>query len=61
MRSLSEMRLPDVDVPDSVSKIDWPKIDLSSVDVGKAWPVLPQPHTSVVALGDPAGRSPSAG
>jgi hypothetical protein len=45
-RSLSEIRLPDidltklerpkVDLPDSVSKFEWPKIDLSSVDVGKA-------------------------
>jgi hypothetical protein len=46
VRSLSEIRLPDidltklerpkVDLPDSVSKFEWPKIDLSSVDVGKA-------------------------
>jgi hypothetical protein len=46
VRSLSEMRLPDVDVtklerpkielPDAVSKFEWPKIDLSSMDLGKA-------------------------
>lgn len=46
MRALSEVRRPDVDLskierpkidlPDSVSKFDWPKIDLSSVDVGRA-------------------------
>jgi hypothetical protein len=46
MRALSEVRRPDVDLskierpkielPDSVSRFDWPKIDLSSVDVGKA-------------------------
>ena len=46
VRSLSEIRLPDVDLPrlerpridlpEAVSKFEWPKIDLSSVDVGKA-------------------------
>ena len=40
-RSLSDIRLPDVDLPRidlprAVSKFEWPKIDLSSVDVGKA-------------------------
>lgn len=36
VRSLSEIRLPDVDLPEAVSKFEWPKIGLSSVDVGKA-------------------------
>lgn len=46
VRSLSEIHLPDVDLPrlerpridlaEAVSKFEWPKIDLSSVDVGKA-------------------------
>jgi len=46
VRTLSEIRLPDVDLtrlerlkfdlPESVSKFEWPRIDLSSVDVGKA-------------------------
>ena len=36
VRSLSEIRLPDVDLAEAVSKFEWPKIDLSSVDVGKA-------------------------
>ena len=46
MRSLSEIRLPEVDLskierprfdlPDSVSKFEWPKFDLSAGDVGKA-------------------------
>ena len=46
VRSLSEIRLPDVDLPrferpridlpEAISKFEWPKIDLSSVDVGKA-------------------------
>ena len=40
VRSLSEMRRPDVDVakielPEAVSKFEWPRIDLSSVDLGK--------------------------
>jgi hypothetical protein len=34
VRSLSEIHLPDL--PDAVSKFEWPRIDLSSVDVGKA-------------------------
>jgi len=46
LRSLSEIRLPEVDLshlerpridlPEAVSKFEWPRIDLSSVDVGKA-------------------------
>lgn len=46
VRSLSEIHLPDLDVsrlelpridlPEAVSGFEWPKIDLSSVDVGKA-------------------------
>lgn len=46
VRSLSEIRLPDIDLtrlerpkfdlPDAVSKFEWPTIDLPSVDVGKA-------------------------
>jgi hypothetical protein len=46
MRALSEIPRPDVDLsklerprfdlPDSVSKFEWPKIDLPSMDVGKA-------------------------
>lgn len=46
VRALSEFRRPDIDLtklerpkidlPDSVSKFEWPKIDLSSMDVGKA-------------------------
>ena len=46
LRSLSEIRLPDldlprlerprIDLPEAVSKFEWPRIDLSSVDVGKA-------------------------
>jgi hypothetical protein len=46
VRSLSEIRLPEIDLsrlerpridlPEAVSKFEWPKIDLSSVDVGKA-------------------------
>jgi hypothetical protein len=46
MRSLSGIHLPDVDLsrlerpridlPEAVSRFEWPKIDLSSVDVGKA-------------------------
>lgn len=46
VRTLSEIRLPDVDLtrlerpkielPEAVSKLGWPRIDLSSVDLGKA-------------------------
>ena len=36
MRSLSEMRMPDVDLPDSVTKRDWPKFEMPDVDIGKA-------------------------
>ena len=36
MRSLSEMRMPDVDLPDSVTKRDWPKFEMPDVDLGKA-------------------------
>jgi hypothetical protein len=46
VRSLSEIRLPDIDLtklerpridlPEAVSKLEWPRIDLSSIDVGKA-------------------------
>ncbi len=46
VRSLSEIHLPDldlsrlerprIDLPEAVSGFEWPKIDLSSVDVGKA-------------------------
>ena len=46
VRSLSGIRLPDVDLsklerpkidlPEGVSKLEWPRIDLSSIDVGKA-------------------------
>lgn len=46
MRALSEIPRPDIDLtrlerpkidlPDSVSKFEWPKIGLSSMDVGKA-------------------------
>lgn len=46
VKSLSEMHLPDVDVtklerprielPDAISRFEWPRIDLSSVDLGKA-------------------------
>jgi hypothetical protein len=46
MRALSEIKLPDVDLgklerakgelSDSVSKFEWPRIDLPSMDVGKA-------------------------
>ena len=36
MRSLSEMRMPDVDLPDSVTKRDWPKVEMPDVDLGKA-------------------------
>jgi hypothetical protein len=35
-RSLSEMRMPDVDLPDSVTKRDWPKFEMPDVDLGKA-------------------------
>jgi hypothetical protein len=36
VRSLSEIRLPEIDLPKAVSEFEWPTIDLSSVDVGKA-------------------------
>jgi hypothetical protein len=46
MRALSEIKRPDVDLgklerpkfdlPDSVTKFEWPKVDLPSMDVGKA-------------------------
>jgi len=36
MRSLSEMRMPDVDLPDSVTKRDWPKVEMPDLDLGKA-------------------------
>ncbi len=36
MRSLSEMRLPDVELPDSLTKRDWPKFEMPDVDLGKA-------------------------
>lgn len=36
MRSLSEIRMPDVDLPDSVTKRDWPKFEMPDVDLGKA-------------------------
>jgi hypothetical protein len=36
VRSLSEIRLPEIDLPKAVSEFEWPKIDLPSVDVGKA-------------------------
>ncbi len=46
VRSLSEMHLPDTDLskiqrpkiemPDAVTKFEWPRVDLSSIDVPKA-------------------------
>jgi hypothetical protein len=36
MKSLSEMRMPDVDLPGSVTKRDWPKFEMPDIDVGKA-------------------------
>ena len=36
VRSLSEMRMPDVDLPDSVTKRDWPKVEMPDLDLGKA-------------------------
>jgi hypothetical protein len=36
MRSLSEMRMPDVELPDSVTKRDWPKVEMPDMDLGKA-------------------------
>lgn len=46
MRSLSEIRMPEVDLskverprfdlPDSVTKRDWPKFEMPSMDIGKA-------------------------
>jgi hypothetical protein len=39
VRSLSEIRLPDatkLEVPDAVAKFEWPRVDLSSIDVPKA-------------------------
>ncbi len=35
MRTLSD-RMPDVDLPDSVTKRDWPKFEMPDVDLGKA-------------------------
>src|SRR5664279_3093987 len=32
----SGIHLPDVDIPRAISKVDWPQVDLSSIDVGKA-------------------------
>jgi hypothetical protein len=36
MRSLSEIRMPEVDLPDSVTKRDWPKFEMPDIDIGKA-------------------------
>ena len=39
VRSLSEMRLPEapkLDLPDAVARFEWPRVDLSSIDVPKA-------------------------
>jgi hypothetical protein len=39
VRSLSEMHLPEtpkVDLPDAVAKFEWPRLDLSSIDIPKA-------------------------
>jgi hypothetical protein len=33
---LSKLERPKIDIPDSVSKFEWPKFDLPSMDVGKA-------------------------
>ena len=33
---LSKIERPKIDLPDSVGKLRWPTIDLSSVDIGKA-------------------------
>ena len=32
----SGIHFPDVDIPSAISKVEWPKLDLSSMDVGKA-------------------------
>jgi len=32
----SGFHFPDVDIPSAISKVEWPKVDLSSVDVGSA-------------------------
>jgi len=36
VRSLSRIHLPGADLPEAVAKIDWPKVDPSSGDFGKA-------------------------
>jgi hypothetical protein len=33
---LAEVHRPDLELPETLSNLEWPKIDLSSVDVGKA-------------------------
>jgi hypothetical protein len=30
------IHLPDIDISGAISKVEWPKLDLSSIDVGKA-------------------------
>jgi len=32
----SGIHLPDITIPSAISKVDWPQVDLSSIDVGKA-------------------------
>ena len=32
----SGIHLPDITIPSAISKVDWPLLDLSSIDVGKA-------------------------
>ena len=33
---LPELHLPELHLPESVSNFEWPTVDLSAVDVGKA-------------------------
>src|SRR5476649_940161 len=33
---LADVHRPDLELPETLSNLEWPKVDLSSVDVGKA-------------------------
>jgi hypothetical protein len=53
VRSLSQIRLPGADLPEAVAKIDWPRIDVSSGELGKAMAGA----AAAVHIGRPAPRS----
>ena len=65
MRSLSEMRMPDVELPETVTKRDWPKVEthfkwLADHSTARS-PGRPRSPGSVArSLADRAGRTSPA-